>query len=478
MNAVFSLASIPLLAVETIPHDWDLDAGQMLWSSGIIAFFVLLNAFFVAVEFALVKVRDSQLQEQIDEGNRGAEFTRKITQNLDSYLSAAQLGVTLASIALGWVGEPFVAHVLQPLMFKVGITSETTISAVSLALAYAVITFLHVVLGEQTPKVLALRNSLPFAIWLARPLHLFHAVFKPGIWLLNASSNWLLKNVFRVDPVAAHERVHTGEELKLIVEESERSEEVTETEKRIVLNALELNERCVRDIMTPRKDVVSLDVDEPLDVNVKLALDSGHTRFPLVEGHLDHSVGLIHIKDVLRLTQTAGPKNLRSIKRDLLIVPELMPIDKLLRLFLEKHAHLALAVEEYGGAVGIVSLDNVIEEIVGDIHDEFDVEMPEFQRLNAEEFLVEGKLNLYELNDLTDLELESDEVTTIGGYVTHVLGHLPRQGETVTIGPYEVTATKAEASRVAQLHFKRLPEVSEADEENQPAEAHSESGRE
>jgi CBS domain containing-hemolysin-like protein len=238
---------------------------------------------------------------------------------------------------------------------------------------------------------------------------------------------------------------------------------VTETEKRIVLNALALNDRYVRDVMTPRKDVVWLDADESFERNLKLALDSQHTRFPLVEGHLDHSIGLIHVKDLLRLVQE-NRRDLRSIKRDLIMVPEMMPVDKLLRVFLEKHAHLALAVDEYGGAVGMVTLDNVVEEIVGDIQDEFDVaEIPEFRRFSESEFEVEGGLNLYEINELTDLDLESDEVATIGGFVTHLLGHFPKQGEKFRVANYEVTATKVEARRVAQLHFRRLdPAVDDA----------------
>ena len=462
------LVPMPMLALaaETVAREWDLSAGEVLWNASVVLFFVLLNAFFVAAEYSIVKVRDSQLQQEIDEGNNRARFTRSLTQNLDAYLSASQLGVTLTSLTLGWVGEPYVAHMIQPLFFKLGVQSEVVVHGIALGLAFVLITFLHVVLGEQTPKVLAIRRALIFSTWLARPLHWFYLVFKPAIWVLNTTSTWLLTNVFHVDPVAGSERVHSEEELKHIVSESEKSDEVTETEKHIVLKALSLNDRFVRDVMTPRKDVVWLDVDESFETNLKIALESKHTRFPLVEGHLDHSVGLIHIKDILRLTQENGKKDMRSIKRDLLMVPEMMPIDKLLRMFQEKHAHLALAADEYGGAVGIVSLDNVVEEIVGDIHDEFDHEKAEFRRINDDEFEVEGMLNLYEINELTELELESDEVTTIGGYVTHVSGHFPKQGEKVRIDNYEVTATKVEARRVVQLHFKRVEKLPADEDES------------
>ena len=470
MNTLLCIPLIAMAASKGVAREWDLSAAEVLWKAGIVMLFVVLNGFFVAVEFAIVKVRDSQLQEEIDEGSnaRAARFARKVTQNMDAYLSTAQLGVTLASLALGWVGEPLLAHMIQPFFFKMGIQSDAVIHGLALAMAFGLITYLHVVFGEQTPKVLAIRKALGTSLWLCRPLHFFYVLFRPANWLLIHSTNWLLRVIFRLDPVAESERVHSEEELKHIVSASEESDEVTETEKRIVLNALALNDRAVRDVMTPRKDVVSLDADDSFDANLKLAIESKHTRFPVVEGHLDHSVGLVHIKDMLRLMrEDASEQDLRKIKRDLLLVPEMMPLDKLLRQFLSKHAHLALVVDEYGGAVGIVTLDNVVEEIVGDIQDEFDTtEKPEFHRINDKEFEVEGTLNLYELNELTDLDLESDEVTTVGGYITHALGHFPKLGEKVRIEHYEVTATKVEARRVSQLHFRQVE--SPPHEEGQP----------
>ncbi len=436
-----------------LAHEWNFTATDLFWQACIVLGIVLLNAFFVAAEFAIVKVRDSQLQAEIDEGTPGAKFAQHVTRNLDAYLSASQLGITLASIALGMAGEPYVAAVIQPLMFKLGVVNETWIKGVSITLAFAVVTYLHVVLGEQTPKVLAIRKSLATALLIARPLHVFYILFKPAIVLLNVSSNLALKVLFRIDPVSEGELAHSEEELRHIVAESQKSKEVTETEKDILLNALALNDRCVRDVMTPRNQVISLDADETFEVNLKVAIDSKHTRYPLVEGHLDHSIGIIHIKDLLGLIGKPQP-DLRKIKRELHMVPEMMPIDKLLRFFLDKHVHVALAVDEFGGAVGVVTLDNVLEEIVGDIQDEFDHDISEFRRINENEFTVEGTYNLYELADQTGIDLESDEVTTIGGYVTHLLGHLPKVGEKVIIEEYEVTTTKADLRRVLQLHFK------------------------
>ena len=442
-------------------HEWNLTGGEVVWSAVLVMFFVLLNAFFVAAEFAIVKVRGTQLDPLVDEGNVSAKVARKALKNLDGYLSATQLGITLASIALGMVGEPYVARVIQPLMWMMGVKNDAVISSVSIGIGFGVVTFLHVVLGELTPKSLAIRRSLATALVISAPLHFFYVLFKPAIWVLNGAANWLLKILFRLEPASESELAHSEEELRHIVAESQKSE-VTETEKDILLNALALNDRCVRDVMTPRNQVISLDADDSFETNLKVAVDSKHTRYPLVEGHLDHSIGLIHIKDLLPLIGKPTA-DLRKIKRDLPMVPEMMPIDKLLRFFLDRHVHIALAVDEYGGTVGVVTLDNVMEEIVGDIQDEFDQANSEFRRVNEDEFIVEGMLNLYELTDQAGLEIESEDVTTIGGYVTHLLGHLPKVGEKVIIEDYEVTTTKADLRRVLQLHFKRIQKEDDDD---------------
>ncbi len=445
---------LALGGTHAIEHEWSLTGGEIAWSAFLVLFFVLLNAFFVAAEFAIVKVRSTQLDPLADEGNVAATTARKALRNLDGYLSATQLGITLASIALGMIGEPYVARLIQPLMWKLGVTSETLIASVSIGIGFGVVTYLHVVLGELMPKSLAIRKSLATTLVISAPLHFFYVLFRPAIWILNGTANWLLKILFRLEPASESELAHSEEELRHIVAESEKSEEVTATEKDILLNALALNDRCVRDVMTPRNQVVCLDAGDDFSASLATAIEHKHTRYPLVEGHLDHSLGLIHIKDLLGLVGRPQP-DLRSIKRDLPMVPEMMPIDKLLRFFLDKHVHLALAVDEYGGTVGIVTLDNVLEEIVGDIQDEFDQETSEFRRLNDDEFVVEGMLNLYELTEQAGLHIESDEVTTIGGYVTHLLGRLPKTGEKVDIEDYEVTTTRADSRRVLQLHFRR-----------------------
>ena len=244
----------------------------------------------------------------------------------------------------------------------------------------------------------------------------------------------------------------------MILAESERAEEVSPLGKSILINALDMADRVVRDITTPRGEVVFLNTEDTFEENLKRALDSRHTRFPLCDGHLDSTIGLVHIKDMLKLMREPGA-DMHSIKRDILPVPEMMPLEKLLTFFLARHAHLGLVVDEFGGTVGVVTLDNVLEELVGEIQDEFDAENPEFKRINADEFTVQGGVGLYELHDLAGLELESADVSTIGGYVTHLIGHLPKQGEHVRIEDYTVTISQSDGRRVGQLHFKRLNET-------------------
>jgi CBS domain containing-hemolysin-like protein len=427
--------------------------GELIGYAALILFIVLLNGFFVAAEFALVKVRESQIEGALIEERWGADAARQATQHLDAYLSASQLGITLASIALGMVGEPIVAKAAAPLLVKMGITSPVIVHSLAIGVAYTVVTFFHVVIGEQMPKTFAIRKALPTALLSAPPLKLFYILLRPAIWVLNGSSNWLLRVVFRLAPATESERGHSEEELRLIVSESTQSNRVTETEKDIFLNALTLNDRRVRDIITPRQQVIVLDLDEPFAVNMQRVLKHRHTRFPLVEGHLDHSIGLIHVKDLLPHIGKAPP-NLKALMRELVPVPEMMTIDKLLRMFLDKHLHMALVVDEFGGAVGIVTLDN--EELVGDIQDEFDEEvLPEFRRISDDEFEADGGLNLYELAEIADLEVESDEVTTVGGHLTHLLGHFPIVGEQVKIQNYIATIVRVGRHRVESAHFRR-----------------------
>ena len=442
------------LADVSLPHEWE-DAGTVFLRVLAVGVLVAINGFFVAAEFALVKVRGAQLDVLVEEGDVRARLAKHILGSLDSYLSASQLGVTLASLALGWVGEPYLSHLIAPLFYKLGLGSDTVVRSICLVLGFAGITFLHITLGEQAPKILAIRRPLPAVLLIGRPLRWFTAVFKPAIWFLNASSNWMLRNLFRVQPVSESELVHSEEELRVIFAESAKAEEVSAVGKEILLNALDLQNRVVRDITTPRGDVIFLNTEDSFEENMKRAMVSRHTRFPLCRGHLDDTIGLVHIKDLLRMVREPKP-DMEGIKRELHNVPEMMPLEKLLSFFLGRHAHLALVVDEFGGTAGIVTLDNVLEELVGDIQDEFDSEKPELRRVSPDEIVVTATLGLHELNETLGLDLESTEVSTVGGYVTQLIGHLPKPGEKAQIAHFDATVTKADGRRVIEVNFKRI----------------------
>jgi len=455
MNFLFLFLTTTPIA-ETISEHWD-SPGVLIGKIATIAALVGLNGFFVACEFAVVKVRGSQLEALIEEGNLRANFVKHVRSHLDAYLSATQLGITLASLALGWVGEQFLVQILEPFFALVNIHSHGLVTSVSVALAFVGITFLHIVFGELGPKYTAIANPLSVALRIVRPLGLFYLLFRPAIWLLHKSSNLLLQGLLRMRPASGAELAHSEEELRLILEQSERSHEVSTLGRDLLINALDLRDRVVRDIMTPRGEVVYLDLEDSFETNVKKAIESRHTRFPLCRENLDNTIGLIHIKELVPMMRDPHP-DLTRIKRELIPVPEMMSLEKLLNLFLGKHAHVAVVVDEFGGTVGMVTLENVLEELVGDIQDEFDSEKEEFRKINENEFTVDGALGLYELRDAAGLDLESADVSTIGGYVTHLLGHLPKEGEQVKIDNYLVTITQTDGRRVGQLHFKKMSE--------------------
>lgn len=453
--------SLFFLSIETFasitptpPTEFPSLGKSLLYLCGIL-FFLLLNAFFVASEFAIVKVRASQLEAEAKASPAKLKTALHVVNNLDRYLSANQLGITIASLALGFLGEPFVAALVSPLLTMTGI-SVWWVKFISFALAIISFTFLHVVIGELMPKSIAICRSVPVTLALAGPLHAFYRSAHWAIVVLNGSANRLLKMFFNIDPVSEKEHGHSAAELALLVTQSGKSQEVTETEREILINALGLNELWVRDVMTPRNKVIILDADEPFEKTLEIAMRSKHTRFPLVKGHLDHAIGLIHIKDLFKLIKDPDP-DLMRIKRELKIVPDTMPLDTLLRFFLREHAHLAMAVDEFGTPVGIVFLDNVMEELVGDIQDEFDNERSSFSRINDDEFVIEGAMTLNDLAGyVPELFLESGEVTTVGGYLTQQLERFPEVGETLEVLGYEARVTSTDGRRVGQVHFRRL----------------------
>jgi CBS domain containing-hemolysin-like protein len=444
MSSIHQFASAVPVAPETV-----------FWQLLTVAVLVLLNGFFVAFEFAVVKVRATQFEEGLRQGRR-VRVAREILASMEAYLSAAQLGITLTSLGLGWAGEPFIARLLAPVLEASGIANQKIVAALSFAIAFAIITFLHIVAGEQAPKILAIRRARQILLFCAWPMRVFYLVFRPLIHVINVCSTWVLKHIFRLKPQPGHESAHTAEELRSMLETSTGGEgaPVSVLGREILINALDMRQRVVRDIMTPRGEVVFLDLDDGFEAAIRSARQSKHTRYPLCRGQLDDAVGIVHIKDLLALVQD-GKSDLMSIKRDVIHVPEMMPLERLLKLFLGKGAHLAVVVDEYGGTVGVVTLDDVLAELVGEIQDEFDSADTEYRKISDDEYLLDGGFALHDLNDLLGTKLVSSEVSTIGGYVTHRFGHLPKQGESVAFDGYDFTVQQTNGRRVISVHAKK-----------------------
>lgn len=449
-------------------------AGEILLFLIGISFFLFLNAFFVANEFASARVRESQLAENEEDTKTQAKrrsTARHIVRHLDTYLSANQVGITIASLALGAMGEPFIASLIEsPLRYFLHL-SDVVVHVIAYTLAYALFTFAHVVLGELVPKSLAIRHpleiSLLTSVWMMR----FAKSTKWIIHLFNNTANGIAHRVFGVDPHYEPNPTHSAEEIALIVEQSGRSNEVTETEAEISMNALELNDRSVRDIMVPRSKVEVIDINQPFEHNLQQVLRSRHSRFALVSGHLDHVKGWVHVKDILQLLH-ANNHDILSERRELKVVPEMMKLDTLLDFFSKEHTHFALVVDEYGEAQGMVYLDDVLEEIVGnDIQDEFEMEATRnFFPVGKGQYIASGTIPLFdleeELPDIGGIECDGG-ISTLSGYITDKLGHMPVCDEQVRLKQYLITVTGTDGRRVTQTRIEYAPLHSDEDEEDE-----------
>lgn len=424
---------------------------------------VLLNGFFVAAEFALVKVRPTQLDADAQGGGRRARLARHMLRHLDAYLSASQLGITLASLALGWVGEPAFSWIVEPAVRRLPFASPELVHTVSLVLAFTVITSLHIVIGEQAPKAFAIRRPQPTALWIAWPLHVFYRVTYPLIWLLNHASIGLLKLV-GLRPTSGEgggEPAHSEEELRLLLATS-RGSHLPELKRDLLDNVFELTHRVARQIMVPRADVVYLSTAKPLEENLRLARSTGHTRFPLCDGDLDKVIGLVHIKDLFR--STAPLTSLKERAREISFVPESLTLDRLLKRMRSERVHLAAVLDEYGGVSGIVTLENVIEEIVGPIQDEFDTEKPELVRKGEHVYQVSGAMLVADLEDEIGIDFSDRDEDTIGGVALSELGQRPRVGDRVSLGPLQLDVLEVERNRIKTLRATVTPPAPAAED--------------
>jgi CBS domain containing-hemolysin-like protein len=341
---------------------------------------VLINGFFVAAEFALVKIRRTRLEELSQQGNKRAELALKIVSSFDTYLGATQLGITLASLALGWLGEPAVASLLEPLIFAYFPGTFWLVHTASITIGFIIITFLHIVLGELVPKSMAIQRSESLALFVVWPLYFFHKLGYPVIVLFNKTARVILA-LFGFEPTSNAELAHSEDELRMLVSASHRGGVLDQMESELLDNVFDFADRLAREVMVPRQDMTCLFTDDTFEENMQVVKDTGHTRYPLCEDDKDHVIGMVHIRDLMDLDINGGKEqDLRIVMREILVVPEGMSVAKLLQVMRRKRTHLAVVADEYGGTAGLVALEDVLEEIVGDIEDEHDRPKPKKMR--------------------------------------------------------------------------------------------------
>jgi CBS domain containing-hemolysin-like protein len=420
---------------------------------------VLLNGFFVAAEFALVKIRDTQLETLVSKGHRRAKAARRIVRNLDAALSSTQLGITLASLGLGWVGKPVFAALLAPGL-KYFNVDPAQADWIAFAVGFTIITFLHIVAGELAPKSLAIQKPLATSLWIAQPLHWFYLIFYPLIWVLNHAAFWLLRR-FGLQPVSEGELAHSEEEIRLLLAETRRHTSGPTLGQDIALNAFGLRQRRAREVMRPRHEIVGLDTRASISECLALAQRTRYSRFPLCEGgDLDKTLGVVISKDIVALRHEAtSGRDLAAAARKIIFVPETARLEKLLSLFLQRKLHFAFVVDEYGGTVGLVTLENVLEELVGPIEDEFDQEEPLIRQTGEEAWELNGSLPAHKLGEWVGERFEeTGEACTVSGLMTQRLGRFPRVGDAVKFGYWESRVEKMNGTLVVRLKLIRRAE--------------------
>ena len=413
---------------------------------------VLMNGFFVAAEFALIRVRETQLDALVGRGQRRAKMALHIVRNLNSYLSATQLGITMASLGLGWIGQPVFTTLLEPLLVSLGVQSPVWQHSISFAVGFSALTFLHITAGELAPKWMTIQKPLPIALWVAYPLQWFYLAFYPFNRLLNLAARWLLQKI-GIDLDVVSDRTHSEEELRLVL----ASAQSEAGGRNIILNALDLRHRVAREVMRPRHEIAAFNTGATIAECLELAEKTRYSRFPLCEGgDLDKTRGVVHIKDLYPASRDpalAGrtAADLLPASRKLIYIPETGRLEKLLQLFLDRKLHFAIVVDEYGGTVGIVTLENVLEELVGQIQDEFDQEKPELKRVSENVWEAAGTLPLHELEKIVGEMQREESIATASGWVTQKLSGFPKAGDTLMVGVCELRVEEMDGPRVARL---------------------------
>ncbi|MGZ7151403.1 hemolysin family protein [Bacillus sp. BC08] len=427
-----------------------------------VAILIAFTGFFVAAEFAIVKIRSSRIDQLVAEGKRGALAAKKVTTNLDEYLSACQLGITVTAMGLGWLGEPTIEKLLHPLFEKWNLNPSIS-SVLTFGLAFMLMTYLHVVVGELAPKTMAIQKAEKVTLLLATPLMMFYKIMYPFIWVLNGSAR-VVTGLFGLKPASEHEVAHTEEELRLILSESYESGEINQAEYKYVNNIFEFDNRIAKEIMVPRTEIVGFYLEDSVEEHMKVIQNERYTRYPIFGEDKDDIIGMVNVKDFFIRYMTEDQKDLSSIRsymRPIIEVMETTPIHDLLLQMQKKRIPMAVLYDEYGGTAGIVTLEDILEEIVGEIRDEYDEdEAPPIQHVNEQHIIVDGKVLISEVKDLFGLHIEEDDVDTIGGWIM-MQNHEIEEGQHVEAEGYEFKVLEKDAYQIKRVEIRKMEQEQE-----------------
>jgi CBS domain containing-hemolysin-like protein len=416
---------------------------------------VLLNGFFVAAEFAIVKVRASQIELRAQTGHTMAKMAQHMLTHLDAYLSATQLGITLASLGLGWIGESVVSEIVINIMVFFGFKGNAILAhSIALPISFAIITVLHIVFGELAPKSLAIQRSEATTLAVALPMRFFYVLFRPFIWILNGLAGMLLRSM-GIRPMHGSE-VHSAEELRLLFEQSAESGAIVESQQELLDNVFQFSERMVKQIMVPRTRMAAIDADIAEEELMQVIHNEGYSRLPVYKGTIDNIVGVLYVKDLLTVMRLGESIVIETLMRPAYFVPETQKINRLLQQFQRRHMHIAVVTDEFGGVSGIVTMEDIIEELVGEIQDEYDEEAPIVERLNDFEYKVNGAAPISDANDFLPYSLpEGEDYETVGGLVTMVYGQIPENlNEVASFNQYDIRVLEKADRRVEWVLFK------------------------
>ncbi|HDR7794505.1 TPA: HlyC/CorC family transporter [Bacillus luti] len=427
-----------------------------------VAILIAFTGFFVAAEFAIVKVRSSRIDQLVAEGKRGALAAKKVTSNLDEYLSACQLGITVTAMGLGWLGEPTIEKLLHPLFERLNLNPSIS-SVLTFGLAFMLMTYLHVVVGELAPKTMAIQKAEKVTLLFAAPLMMFYKVMYPFIWVLNGSAR-VITGLFGLKPASEHEVAHTEEELRLILSDSYESGEINQAEYKYVNNIFEFDNRIAKEIMVPRTEIVGFYLEDSVEEHMKVIQNERYTRYPIFGEDKDDIIGMVNVKDFFIRYMTEDQKDLSSIRsymRPIIEVMETTPIHDLLLQMQKKRIPMAVLYDEYGGTAGIVTLEDILEEIVGEIRDEYDEdEAPPIQHVNEQHIIVDGKVLISEVKDLFGLHIEEDDVDTIGGWIM-MQNHEIEEGQHVEAEGYEFKVLEKDAYQIKRVEIRKMEQEQE-----------------